>query len=284
MPEILVTGPSAEPVDINLAKLHLRVTDTAQDMNIAMLTQAARAYAEMLTQRQLVHARYAYVIDAFPMAGIGTPLPFRRPVNIPAYAILLPHAPVARVVSITYTDMSGQQQTMPTTDYVTNLAMLPGIITPGFGKVWPISLPQIGAVTITYDAGHASPIKFTGGSANVTVNGPMAWTVGQTVRFSNSGGALPPEFPTYTDIYVKTVAGSTYTFSLTNGGAAIVPAAGDTGTSFVGEIPGGITNGILMRMATLYENREEVAVLNRGKVDPLPFVDGLFDPYRVIWP
>lgn len=47
------------------------------------------------------------------------------------------------------------------------------------------------------------------------------------------------------------------------------------------DVPEGIRQWILLRVNTLYENREEVAILGRGKVDPLPFVDGLLDPYRV---
>jgi hypothetical protein len=46
-------------------------------------------------------------------------------------------------------------------------------------------------------------------------------------------------------------------------------------------VPSGLKHWILMRLATLYANREAVAILSRGKVDPLPFVDSLLDPYRV---
>jgi uncharacterized phiE125 gp8 family phage protein len=48
------------------------------------------------------------------------------------------------------------------------------------------------------------------------------------------------------------------------------------------DVPEGIRQWILMRVGTLYENREEVAILGRGKVDPLPFVDSLLDPYRIV--
>ncbi len=37
-----------------------------------------------------------------------------------------------------------------------------------------------------------------------------------------------------------------------------------------------------VRIGTLYENREEVALLNRGKVELLPYVDNLLDPFRVV--
>jgi uncharacterized phiE125 gp8 family phage protein len=46
-------------------------------------------------------------------------------------------------------------------------------------------------------------------------------------------------------------------------------------------VPEGIRQWILLRINTMYENREEVAILGRGKVEALPFVDGLLDPYRV---
>ena len=43
-----------------------------------------------------------------------------------------------------------------------------------------------------------------------------------------------------------------------------------------------LENQILaQRAATLYENREQVAIVPRGRVEPLPFVDTLLDPYVV---
>lgn len=48
------------------------------------------------------------------------------------------------------------------------------------------------------------------------------------------------------------------------------------------DVPEGIRQWILLRVGSLYENREEVAVLNRGKVEAMPFVDSLLDPYRIV--
>lgn len=48
------------------------------------------------------------------------------------------------------------------------------------------------------------------------------------------------------------------------------------------DVPQGIKNWMLVRIGTLWENREEVAILQRGKVELLPYVDGLLDPFRVI--
>lgn len=47
-------------------------------------------------------------------------------------------------------------------------------------------------------------------------------------------------------------------------------------------VPQGIRNWILIAVGTLYANREAVAILSRGKVEPLPFVDRLLDPYRIV--
>ena len=47
------------------------------------------------------------------------------------------------------------------------------------------------------------------------------------------------------------------------------------------DVPEGIKRWILIRVGSLYQNREEVAALSRGSITPLPFIDGLLDPYRM---
>ncbi|XLV72723.1 head-tail connector protein [Ralstonia syzygii subsp. celebesensis] len=56
-----------------------------------------------------------------------------------------------------------------------------------------------------------------------------------------------------------------------------------TGYGDAVDVPEGIKSWIKLRVATLYSNREEVAVLNRGKVEMLPYVDSLLDPYLVVY-
>lgn len=46
-------------------------------------------------------------------------------------------------------------------------------------------------------------------------------------------------------------------------------------------VPAGIRQWILLRVSTLYEHREEAEIVARGRLEPMPFVDGLLDPYRV---
>jgi hypothetical protein len=109
------------------------------------------------------------------------------------------------VVAINYLDMAGITQAMPTTNFTVDAACEPARITPVFGQIWPIALPQIGAVSVTFDAGY--------------------------------------------------------------GAAAAVPE--------------GIKSWIKLRVGSLYAHREEVAALSRGRIEPLPFVDGLLDPFKV---
>jgi len=208
MPLIQTTAPGTEPVTLAEAKLHLRVDAdlTADDTLITLLIGAARRYAEMYCNRSLITQRWRLVIDSFPgpsMIGV----PFGIPYTLPGHAILLERGRVQSVDGITYTAMDGNEATMPITDWVAETASPIARVTPRFGKIWPIPLPQIGAVKVDFTAGY-----------------------------------------------------------------------GDTAAA----IPEGIKHWILLRTGTLYENREEVAVINKGKVEPLPFIDGLLDPYRVV--
>jgi uncharacterized phiE125 gp8 family phage protein len=161
--------------------------------------------AETITGRQIVTARWKLVLDAFPGPSLMG-VPAGRPFTLPGHAILIPKAPVQSIVSIDYLDMGSVQRTMPSANYVADLACEPARITPVFGQIWPITLPQIGAVSVTFDAG---------------------W-----------------------------------------GNAASVPE--------------GIKRWILLRVGSLYQNREEVAAMARGTIQSLPFIDGLLDPYRMV--
>lgn len=284
MPEICIIPPAGEPLDIQEALQHLRVTDDDQVPRIKRAIRGARGDAEMKTRNQLLHARWKLVLDTFPMAGSGAVAPFTDASNIPAYAVILPHAPLVRVVKIEYVDMGGAVQTMPPADYVANAASMPALITPRFGKVWPIPLPQIGAVTITYDAGYASPIKVLAPGDEFTVSGPVTWQAGDQVKFSNSGGDLPSPLTAEDTYGIATAAdGGKYTL-LDQSGAPVTFTDTGSGTSYIGVVPDGILEWMLIRTGTKYENREEVAILARGKIEPLPFVDSLLDPFRISLP
>lgn len=279
MPLQPITPPTVEPVSLLEAKAHLRVDIADDDVLIGALVSAARDYAEGLTHKQMVAARWKQVMDSFPgptLIGI----PQGRTFTLPGHAIYLQRSPVVRVVSIQYLDMSGNVQTMPATDYTVDYSSDPVRITPVFGKIWPIPLPQIGSVWVTFDAGYAAPL--TADTVASTISAP-AWTslnVGDAVRLSNGGGAMPAPLQGNTDYYVQSVVSpGVYKLTATSGGTAIAITSAGTGQSFVGVVPEGLKAWLKIRIAALYENREEVAIMNRGKIEPLPYVDRLLDNY-----
>jgi uncharacterized phiE125 gp8 family phage protein len=200
----LITPPAAEPVSLAEAKLHLRVDFDEDDALIQALISAARQAAEMLTQRQLVTARWRVVLDSFPGCGLMG-VPAGQTFTLPGHAILIPKSPLQSVLEICYRDMAGVSQVMPSAHYTVDKACEPARITPVFGQIWPVALPQIGAVSVTFDAGYGS----------------------------------------------------------------------------AADVPEGLKSWIKLRLGSLYAHREEVASMARGRIDPLPFVDGLLDPYKV---
>lgn len=204
MPLQLVTPPAEEPVSIIDAKLHLRVDFDEDDTLIASLISASRQAAETLTGCQFVTARWKLVLDSFPGPSLMGVLAGQA-LTLPGHAILLPKCPVQSVLAINYLDMNAVLQTMPASTYTVDTACEPARITPVFGQIWPLALPQIGAVTVTFDAGYGAP----------------------------------------------------------------------------SDVPEGIKIWIKLRVGSLYAYREEVAVTSGGRIETLPFMDGLLDPYKV---
>lgn len=134
------TAPTAEPVSLTEAKLHLRVDHDEEDSLILGLIVAAREYAEMVTNRQLVTATWTAKLDYFP-----------------AYELRLPHPPLASVTSIAYVDSQGTSQTLSASLYSVDTTSKPGMVTPIYGETWPAVQGQHHAVTIVYVAGHGGP-------------------------------------------------------------------------------------------------------------------------------
>jgi len=166
MPLQIINPPTEEPVSLAEAKAHLRVDFSDDDSLITSLIIAARQAAETLTGRQLTTARWKQVLDGFPGPSLMG-VPAGRVFTLPGHAILIAKVPVQSVVSIDYLDMGSVVQTMAANTYAVDAACEPARITPVFGQIWPIALPQIGAVSVTFDAGY--------GPAAAVPEGIKAW-------------------------------------------------------------------------------------------------------------
>lgn len=280
MPLQTITGPAARPIDIVEARLHVRQDSTADDTMLDACVRAVTTFAQGECRRTLVAARYKLVLDSFPGPSL-TGIPWGLSYGLPGHAILLEYGPVLAVRSITYLDMAGVRQTMPTTDYTVDTSGLVARITPVFGKIWPIPLPQIGAVEVTFDAGDAAPITAAGNVLSVLGGLWRPLTVGDAVRLSNSGGVLPGPLLPDTDYFVQSTPSATsFTLAATPGGAVITLDSSRSGTSFIGFVDEGIKAWMKLRMGSLYDLRADLNVIARGKLEPIPYIDALLDPFR----
>ena len=286
MPLRLVRDAAVEPMSIADAKLHLRVDIQDDDVLIGALIAAARRFAENLTQRALICQAWKLVIDSFPgptLIGV----PWGKTFTLPKHAIVLEKSRVQQVTSIDYLDMGGNPQVMAPNLYTVDYTSEPCRITPVFGQIWPIPLPQIGSVEVDFTAGYAVPVTFSGSTMTV----PADWNpyqIADVVRFSLAdamNGALPSPLLQETDYYIASVvAAGSYTLSAIPGGVPITFTDAGSGTALLGVVPEGIKSWMKLRVGTLYQHREEYFTSEKsGKVLPLPFVDRLLDPYKVVF-
>lgn len=279
----IVQYPVGEPIHLDKAKAHCSVYDTDRDALFPAWIAASREQAESITCQQLLHARYALTLPAFPTESL-------RVGNRWAYqGIVVPHVPLVDVVSVEYVDGAGATQTLSAASYTVSTSAHPSYITPAYGVSWPTTRDQPDAVTVTYNAGYASRFTADATANTLTVTGPVTWAVDDPVRLSLSGGtdgALPAPLVTGTTYYIKTAVAGVYTLAATVGGATIDLTDVGTGAHFIGEVPAGIINWILLQVGTLLDNRESAAaaVANGTLVNELPFFDGLLDRYRVWLP
>lgn len=273
---IQITPPTVLPLNVADVRQHLKQDITDDDNLISLYLGSAVDFAQNLTQRQLVAARFRYVLDEFPCRD---------------NALRIPRTPLIQVVSIEYTATDGTTQTVAAADYtIDNSFDLPRI-TPVSGKSWPDTLAQIGSVRVTFDAGYAAPFTADATANSISVPAWRPMLVGEIVRLNNSGGALPVPLEAKTDYYIQSVVSpGVYTLSATSGGAVIDLTSAGTGTHFLGqpgingssgELPDSIRSWLLLRCDSLYTHKGETANV-RGELAPLPWVDGLLDPYRTV--
>lgn len=139
----LITPPTTEPLDWSDARRHLRLDeDDEGELVSGILIPGARAWLEGYIRRQLITATYALSLCGFPADGV----------------IRLPMPPLQSVSSVKYLDTAGVEQTLSSAAYVVEAPAgpyaRPGRITLAFGQIWPATLAQQKAVTVTFIAGY----------------------------------------------------------------------------------------------------------------------------------
>jgi hypothetical protein len=164
--------PASEPVTTDEAKTfaHIDTSITSEDTLIGNLITSARKEVESYTRRQLISATWRLTMDSFPTGGMGwamygwdapeayasnSSFGSRRGHEIP-----VPLPPLATVSSIIYDDINNVATTMSSSDYRVLTDFEPGLIVPTYATFWPVSLPQIGAVRITFTNGYGASASY----------------------------------------------------------------------------------------------------------------------------
>jgi len=134
----VITPATLYPVTLTEAKLHLRVDSTDEDTLINMLIAAATSHAEDYTWRTIMPTVFEYVDDDFD------------------HEIKIDTFPIATIDSIKYYDLTNTLQTVPSTQYESNLLECPAEIEPASGYYWPDAYIRYDAVAVRFTAGYAS--------------------------------------------------------------------------------------------------------------------------------
>lgn len=165
----LSTPPVLEPLSIDEAKLHLKVEQAVEDVQVMLAIRAARAWVEEILGRALLTQTWVYCQDRW------------------ADSIQLPRAaPLASVSSVKYRDEAGVLQTLSASTYLVDTASEPGRVTLAPQQVWPtLQSGRASAVEITYVAGWTRA---------ELVPDPIRWAmllkVGGFYAFREDGAAL----------------------------------------------------------------------------------------------
>ena len=141
-------SPPVHAVDLDYAKLHIRALNSVDNLLVHTFIDAAAAYFEGDTTRQLLTAVREVWLDAFPALGASGA----------AARIELPHPPLQAVLSVSYVDAAGASWTMggSPSGFVVVAPQGPYAVRGSVEPVgsWPSAGPQSGAVRIRYRCGY----------------------------------------------------------------------------------------------------------------------------------
>jgi uncharacterized phiE125 gp8 family phage protein len=144
---VRTVAPAFDPVSLERAKSHLRVSGNDDDDEIALKLAGAVSAAQRECERQFARATFRLLLDDFPR-GRG-----EADGSQPG-TIRLPLGPVGAVESVAYTDADGAPQTVSTVAYHVGTAT--GRVVPLFGGAWPATNRAPENVSITFTAGWAT--------------------------------------------------------------------------------------------------------------------------------
>ncbi|MEM7619771.1 MAG: head-tail connector protein [Pseudomonadota bacterium] len=146
------SAPATTPISLSEAKAHLRVLHSDEDTLITSLITAAVSYLDGrhgILGRSLITQSWEYRIHCFPYHQV----------------IKIPLPPLRSVVSVTYIDDNGIEQTLSPSQYVVDTSDLVGKIYSAYDITWPTTRDEPYAVRIAFTSGFGvaadvpAPIK-----------------------------------------------------------------------------------------------------------------------------
>lgn len=147
----VLIAPTMPVLSLQELKTHCNIdsSDTDHDALLTEFGEVAREECEFLTGRGNYLTTYQKVWDLFPDDD-GKPLHLSKA------------TPLVSVVSVQYTNSSGEVSIWDPSLYIVNADAEPGHILPAYGTYYPVYIPYpSGSVRVTYVAGldpNASPL------------------------------------------------------------------------------------------------------------------------------
>lgn len=139
-----VASGTPEPVTLDELKLHCKIDNDSEDVQLNAYLMAARQALEEEYATALIPTTCVLKLDNFPFdCSYGE--------------IELRIAHVSSVISIGYVDANGNSQTLSGSNYELDAFGTPARIRPAFGLSWPSTRVKMNAVTVTFMAGYATP-------------------------------------------------------------------------------------------------------------------------------
>lgn len=182
-------APTTEPVTLNQARAHLRLTTTTEDGLIEGLIQVAREMAQTYTKRQLITATYTAKYRDFPDSE---------------GSIQIPRTPLQSVSSITYIDNQGATQTLSTDVYEVLEDDTEAYVVLKPLKSWPeVQAERKQAVTVTFVAGYGN----AGTAVPAAAKSAMLMLIGHLFenRESVNVGNITSKMPMATEILLDSI-------------------------------------------------------------------------------
>lgn len=150
--------PGAEPLTLEDAKLHLRLTHDADDNLLTSLIMTARMICEADTGLALVTRGYSLWLDRWPQTRDAAWWDgLREGAQIaPPDAILLPRPPLVSITGVYLYTEDGQESTLPAETYHVDTIARPGRLVLRQQATTPAALRSVNGIEIRYLAGFGT--------------------------------------------------------------------------------------------------------------------------------